>query len=151
MITLRHMSQDEYERYLNQAILDYAQDKVENQTWKIEEAFALSKESYLSLLPLGLKTLDHYLFTILNEENIALGSLWVHVNQSTAFLYDFVIDAAFRNQGYGKQSLQVMETFVKGLGVKTIGLHVFGSNDRALHVYLSQGFKITDYRMIKNI
>ncbi|MGR5573280.1 GNAT family N-acetyltransferase [Limosilactobacillus fermentum] len=55
-------------------------------------------------------------------------------------MYDIQIYPDFQNQGFGTQALKLIATQAKALGFKSLGLHVFGHNKRAIHVYEKSGF-----------
>ena len=87
----------------------------------------------------------------LTEENVKIGVLWVQVKDRKAFIFDFVIDEAFRGRGYGKQSLAVMDEKLKSMGTESVTLHVFGDNVSAQELYKKMGFEITGIHMRKNL
>lgn len=43
------------------------------------------------------------------------------------------------------------ENFAKSLGAETIGLHVFGHNNRAIKLYENLGYKATNISMSKQL
>jgi len=47
------MKDSDYAAYLTNAVFEYANDKVQAGTWAKDEALALAKESFASLLPQG--------------------------------------------------------------------------------------------------
>lgn len=143
------MTQDIYPIYLKQAIKDFAEDKVQAKTWNKEEALALSKASFRSLLPEGLATKGHYLLTITLADQ-AIGYTWIYFeseNTEEAFVYDFLLVEDYRGKGYGQEAMQAIKVFCSQLGATKLSLHVFGHNQRALHVYEKVGFQITDYSL----
>ena len=58
------MKDSDYAAYLTNAVFEYANDKVQAGTWAKDEALALAKESFASLLPQGLppKTITCFLY-----------------------------------------------------------------------------------------
>ena len=75
--------------------------------------------------------------------------LWVQVKDRKAFIYDFIIDEAFRGKGYGKQALAAMDEQLKSMNTESVALHVFGDNVSAQELYKKMGFEITGIRMRK--
>ena len=128
MITLEPMEQEEFEQFLESEIHGYAEDHVRNGNWPAEGAVERSRKEFEALLPEGIHSTDQYLWSIVDPENNKIGMLWVQVKDQKAFIYDFVIDEAFRGKGYGKQALTVMDEKLKSMGVESVGLHVFGDN-----------------------
>ncbi len=149
------MNQATYESYLPVAIEEYAGDKCRAGTWSENEAFEKATEEFAALLPEGLKTKDHYLFTFRDETDSDIGMVWVHVTEESrgrcAFIFDVKITSDKQNQGYGKEALRLLEVMLKRMNVKKISLHVFAHNERAIHVYDSLGYEKTDYYMSKRL
>jgi len=75
--------------------------------------------------------------------------LWVQVKDRKAFIYDFIIDEAFRGKGYGKQALAAMDEQLKSMNTESVALHVLGDNVSAQELYKKMGFEITGIRMRK--
>lgn len=151
MIHLTKMTPKEYQHYLLTAIKDYANDKVKNGTWNAGESFEQAKKVFQELLPQGVATPTHFLYTVKSEDR-PIGYTWFLCNNTKeAFIYDIVIFEEFQNKGYGTLTMKLLEQKAKNLGAKKISLHVFGSNQRALHVYQKVGYQITDYNLTKFI
>lgn len=68
-----------------------------------------------------------------------------------AFVYEVFIDEPCRNQGYGQAAMRSPDDTARSLGAFSIGLHVFGHNATALHVYRKAGCEVTDYKMAKRL
>lgn len=151
MLSLSIMSDSDYNDYLAIAIPDYASDKIKAGTWTKKEALHRAELSYNTYLPEGNHTPDHYLYTIQTSGTV-IGYTWIKYEASpvpSAFIYDIMLFDTFQNQGYGTTSMALIEEQAKALGAHTMGLHVFGHNKRALHVYQKCGYEITDYSMTK--
>jgi RimJ/RimL family protein N-acetyltransferase len=157
MIQLLPMTQPEYEPWLEQAITDYADDKVRAGTWEAGEALERSRAEFQRLLPDGLATKDNYVYSIWSDDaplDTPVGVLWMAVppwKRSLAFVYDFSIFEPYRRRGYGSQALRALEDKVRALGLDTIGLHVFGYNHGAIALYEKAGYEITDINMSKKV
>ncbi len=142
-----------YEKYIIGNLKVYAAEKVKAGTWKAEEALDLAQKENKQLLPEGLETKGSYFYTLSIDERI-IGYLWFaknQMNQSDAFIYDFAIEPEFQNKGFGTQALEQIFIEAKKLGFEKISLHVFGSNQRAIHVYHKLGFFNTDINMSHNL
>ena len=151
MITLEPIEQEDFERFLESEIRGYAEDHVRNGNWPAEGAVERSRKEFEALLPNGIHSRDQYLWSIVDLENNKIGMLWVQVKDQKAFLYDFIIDEAFRGNGYGKQALIAMDEKLKSMNVESVGLHVFGDNIRAQELYKKMGFQITGIHMKKEL
>lgn len=135
--------------------------KITKETYKVEimkngytevEAQTKTDDDFKRLLPDGLSTLDHFIFSIkLNE--VLIGTLWFAIRGATnnrkAFIYDIFIDDKFRGQGYGKKTMELLEIEVQKMGLNHIGLHVFGHNHVARSLYQKMGYEITNLNLEK--
>jgi RimJ/RimL family protein N-acetyltransferase len=148
MITLEPLQQEDFERYLEHSIGDYAADHIRNGNWSEEEAVERSRQEFMSLLPEGVHSKNQYLWSILDGKN-KIGILWVQIKNAKAFIYDFRIHEEFRGKGYGKQALAAMDDWLKSIGVDSVSLHVFGDNKTAQELYKKMGFVVTDMHMQK--
>ena len=66
MIRLLPMTAAQFDAYLGPAIADYAEAHRKAGDADAEEALVLAKADYDSLLPLGIETPSHHLFTIVD-------------------------------------------------------------------------------------
>ena len=156
MVRLQPMNETEYQEYLAVSIANYAQEHVKAGRWSPEQALQKATQEYADILTEGLHTRDQYLFTIVDEQTgTTVGILWFatteRANESVAFVYDVIIYEQFRRQGYGEQAFQAMETKVRELGLKKIGLHVFGHNHAARAMYEKLGYVVTNVHMSKSL
>ncbi len=155
-VTLVPMTEDEYEAYMQWAIPDYAQDNVHSGSWTESEALQKAEEQFRELLPQGLYTPDNYLLSIRDPGlDRKVGMLWFRLfgerPGKPAFLYQFLIDEAFRRQGYGLAALWALEDEVAALGGGSIRLHVFGHNAPARALYEKAGYQPTNINMAKTL
>lgn len=155
MITFRPMTEAEFQNYLEPSIVEYARDHVTNGRWTEEEALEKSRQEFADLLPDGVATPDHHLFTLINEEQQKVGVLWVAMRESqgqrAAFVYDVIIDEAFRRRGYGFEAFRELENKVRELGGHKISLHVFGNNHSAQALYKKLGYETTNIMMSRSL
>ncbi|MBI5352898.1 MAG: GNAT family N-acetyltransferase [Chloroflexi bacterium] len=156
MIQLIPMEQKDFEVFLEQEIIDYAQDKVRNGNWTAEEAVERSRKEFQDSLPDGVQTKDQFIYSIIEESSgHKLGALWVEVKSDTvpptAFIYDFVIEEQFRGKGFGRQALTALDEKLLSMNVESVGLHVFGDNLIAQELYKKTGYKVTNINMKKTL
>jgi ribosomal protein S18 acetylase RimI-like enzyme len=156
VIRLVPMTEIEFRVYRERLIRGYAEDKVRSGNWNAEDSLKRSEQETNQLLPEGVATPDHYLFSI-RDDALAknVGILWFAVvhwgGKDLAFIYDIEVDATLREKGYGTQALGALEEKVKSLGLDTIGLHVFGFNHGARALYEKMGYEITNINMAKKL
>jgi ribosomal protein S18 acetylase RimI-like enzyme len=157
MTVLASMSEAEFSQYLAVAIPEFAQDKVASGQWAAAEALELSRKVYADLLPGGLATPDHFLFTVREDAASpqAVGMLWFAAQdrggQRIAFVYDVSIDPAHQRKGHASKAFVAMEVEVQKRGLAGIALHVFGQNTGAQALYHKLGFVTTNINMFKQL
>ena len=151
MVKLEPLQQEDFERFLERGIREYAEDHVRNGNWPAEGALERSRKEFEHYLPDGIHTKDQYLWSLLDGEANKLGVLWVQVKDQKAFIFDFLIDEEFRGKGFGKQALRALDEILKSMNVESVGLHVFGDNITAQELYKKVGFKITGIHMKKDL
>lgn len=150
------MSAEAYAPYLEAAILGYAEDNVASGRWPEEGALARSQADFDSLLPQGTETPNNYLFEIkAAEDGPTVGFIWFAVVEKhelrSAFVYDVEIKPEFRRQGHAEAAFAEIESFVRGLGLFSIGLHVFNQNEAALALYRKLGYDVASVNMFKTL
>ena len=154
MSKLVPMTQTEFEAFLEQEIPEYAADKVRAGYWAESESLQKSREAFERLLPQGLQSKDQYLYSIY-EGDEAVGVIWMRAEMErpvkSGFIYDLRVDEKFRGKGYGKQAMYLIEDKARELGLKSIGLHVFGYNTVARNLYEGIGYETTSLNMIKQL
>jgi ribosomal protein S18 acetylase RimI-like enzyme len=149
MVKLEPIQQEDFERFLERGIREYAEDHVRNGNWPAEGALEKSRKEFEHYLPDGIHSKDQYLYSIIDDSGNKIGVLWVQVKDQKAFIYDFIIEEAFRGKGYGKQALMAMDEILKSMNVESVGLHVFGDNITAQELYKKMGYQITGIHMKK--
>lgn len=147
-IELRNMSEVEYEKFLARSIVEFAKSKEEAEDMSAEAALELSNRTFHELLPSGLQTPDHYLYSYSLEDE-CVGNLWLAKRGDGCFIYELYLKAHLRGKGLGKQLMDLIDDKAKELGFKTIRLHVFGFNKVAIRLYESAGYSVTNINMVK--
>ena len=88
------------------------------------------------------------------------GLVWISISEnrepwdfqaSPAWIYDLWVEPEYRRQGLGTKLLQQAERWARKAGLAKIGLHVFGSNDAAIRLYRSAGYRILNRYLQKEI
>ncbi|MEZ8814994.1 GNAT family N-acetyltransferase [Vibrio cyclitrophicus] len=152
MIKLRPMTSSEYPAYCDYFIDDYSREIVENYGHSLDRAIELANQDLLRSFPNSLETNDHALLCVESGSEL-VGYLWHSINAAdkSTFIYDFFIFPNFRNNGYGKLAISVLESQLKSVGIEQIKLRVAYQNQRALKLYQEIGFAISGYNMSKKI
>jgi ribosomal protein S18 acetylase RimI-like enzyme len=156
MTLLSSMTEAEFSAYLALAIPDFAQGKVEAGQWAPAESLELSRKVYADLLPQGLATPDHFLFTVRDaatSDNV--GMLWFAAQerggQRIAYVYDVSIDTEHQRKGHASRAFAALEAEVQTRGLTGIALHVFGQNTGAQALYQKLGYLPTNINMFKQL
>ena len=154
MSKLIPMTQTEYDEYLKQLIPDYAADNVRAGHWDESEALEKSRKQLESLLPQGLQTKDQYIYNLVDGDQ-TVGMIWMRAQLDRAvksgFIFDVMVAEKFRGKGYGRQVMTLIEEKARGLGLQSIGLHVFAYNKVAKNLYESMGYEVSSLNMIKQL
>jgi ribosomal protein S18 acetylase RimI-like enzyme len=151
VITLELMDSAELQHYLNTAIENYANGHVLAGNWNEAESIDKATDEFTSLLPEGVKTKNNYLYTI-REDDQEVGMLWLaKKTNDNGFIYDINILDNYQGRGFGKEAMKQIELIGKSLGLKKIGLHVFGHNKVARGLYEKLGYQTTNLIMEKEI
>nr|WP_244991447.1 GNAT family N-acetyltransferase [Clostridium senegalense] len=156
-IKFRELSDDEFDKFAEWDILDYSKDLIKSGLCSKEDALESAKKSFHGFLPEGKYTKDNFIYMVVNSNNEDVGIIWYQKYQEDiAFICDFLIYESFRRQGYGKQTLLLVEEEAKEKGLKKVLFNVFKYNKPAFSLYKSLEYKIIDevgenISMLKNI
>lgn len=101
-VTVKKMSSDEFQQYLDYAIENFANEQIKSGNWKQADAINKAKEEHKRLLPDGPNTENNYLFTI-RDENLKVGMVWLTKMDDKGFIYDINIWKSNQGKGYGNK------------------------------------------------
>ena len=128
MPALIPMTQPEYEAFVKRAIPEYAADNVRAGYWSDSEALEKSRAGYEKLLPKGLQTENHFLYTLYHEDD-AVGMIWIRADLQSpiksGFIFELYVAEKFRGKGYGKQAMLLIEEKARATGPGVIGFACF--------------------------
>lgn len=151
-VRLAAMTPEEFRPYIERVITDYAADHVRGGRWTKEESLGASRNEVDRLLPQGVDTPHHHLFTIRSlPEGVVVGTIWVHVDGAKGFVYGLEIDEGHRRRGFARAAMLLAEEEARRGGAATLGLHVFGENAPARDLYRSLGYRETNVVMLKEL
>lgn len=154
MVRFNKMTKEEFEIFKAKLIKSYAETISKNMRRSPELALAASEQQINSLLKDGIETKNHYLFNVADQntkENV--GILWVmaNVDEDKAFIFDIEMNKEYQGKGYGKETLKELDDFVRGMGIRHIGLNVFADNTTAKALYDKSGYVVTNMNMVKEL
>jgi RimJ/RimL family protein N-acetyltransferase len=154
-VQLMPLTAKQYEVWLPRAIAEYAEENVASGRWSADEAPERSRTDFAQLLPQGIATPSHRIWSIVRtSDREPVGVLWINVVEKPtprAFIYNIEIFPAFRRNGFATQAMLRLEDEAKRLGLDRIGLHVFGHNTAARPLYEKLGYVATNINMSKGL
>ena len=155
MTTLRPMSEGEFKAWRDEAIPNFAKEKVRSGQWAAAESLALSRQAHDELLPHGLSTPNNHFYTIVDDESKPVGTLWFGVKLSGgtrfAYVFDVRVSSEHQRKGHALRAFEWLEREVIALNLSGIALHVFGHNVAAQALYAKLGFEPTNINLIKRM
>jgi len=156
MVQLVPMTPEEFEVFLERDIREYAQERVRAGFWSEAEALARSRKEHRALLPDGLKSRYHHLYSIQDSEGgEAVGVLWLKTDfdssRASGFIFNLEIHEPFRRRGYGRQAMLELENLARSMGLRQLGLHVFAHNQDARALYDGLDYTIASINMLKDL
>lgn len=155
-LTLRPMSDAEYEAFYSKLIREYAADNVEAGNWLEEDSIDLATKDSAALLPQGRETPKVLILSADNSDGETIGYVWIGLERhgapgGGAWIYDIEVAESQRGKGYGRALLRAAEEVTAKNGVIKLGLNVFGVNTTARNLYESAGYSITQIQMSKKL
>lgn len=156
MVRLVPMTSQEFDAFLEHSIETYAQENVRAGYWSETEAISRSRKEHRILLPDGLKSRYHHLYTIREiESGEQVGILWFKTDldssRGSAHIFDLEIHKPYRRRGYARQAMQELEDVARGMGLRQLGLHVFAHNQPAQRLYEHLGYQTASLNMLKDL
>ncbi|AKZ54647.1 Acetyltransferase [Streptomyces ambofaciens ATCC 23877] len=143
----RPMTRDEFETWHAYESQEYARTWIERGVPEAE-AHAKARRDHELLLPRGLDT-ENMLFSVLEQEGVRVGVLWLALREDRAYVFDVEADAAHRGRGHGRTLMLLAEAQAIAAGRPLIGLNVFAGNTPAERLYESLGYTTTRYSFYK--
>jgi ribosomal protein S18 acetylase RimI-like enzyme len=154
LVELVPMTSSEFIPYLEELIPEYAAEHVRTGRFDPGVAETEARGEVGKLLPKGVDTPDQHLFIIVAKSTgTRVGVIWLFLDSSRrppqGFIYDLRIFPPYRRAGYGGAAMRSIESFARSRGAGQIGLHVFGHNSTAIHLYERLGYLTTNRIMAK--
>ena len=146
MIRLREMTEGEFCKNKPSLVEGYAQDISRNYRIPIDDARTGSASQIDGQLNQGASTPNQFLYIVLLDDGNAIapiGYLWLDVDDTKhrCFIHDIYLHREFRGKGWGRKTLELVETTMKERGIGRIGLHVLSDNAIARRLYEKLGYQ----------
>jgi ribosomal protein S18 acetylase RimI-like enzyme len=119
--------------------------------WQDRNARSFARAEVARLLPDGLGTDKHLLWTAFSEGGTAVGSLWISVRTPVPFVFGVEVEQQHRGKGYGRSIMLAAEQECRHRGYAQLDLNVFSNNPAAISLYESLGFETVSRMMRKQL
>jgi ribosomal protein S18 acetylase RimI-like enzyme len=153
-IVFRQMPLIEFSKFRRLTLDDYAQEIARNFKRPLNEVRVEARKQFKQILSNGIHTRGHFLYDVFDAETgEAVGFTWFKVDKARgiAFLYSILIHKLYRGRGYGRQTMALLETTLRNMGVRQLALHVFAQNRAAINLYKTQDFYTASLNMQKDL
>ncbi|MGW6913616.1 GNAT family N-acetyltransferase [Kitasatospora sp. NPDC054939] len=149
-VTARRIGPAEFPEWLAGAKRGYLRDLVASGLSE-EQARAKSDADHLHMLPQGADTHGVALRRLVGAGSDPLGGLWLALRvtdlpdgRPLAWVMVVEVAEAHRGQGHGRSLMLLAERECLAAGVRDLGLNVFSSNEVAIRLYESLGYRVTN-------
>jgi ribosomal protein S18 acetylase RimI-like enzyme len=154
-LTLRPMTDDELASYGETQEDGYAQQMVDFGGIAEADATAKARVDMERYWPGGRPAEGHHVFAA-EVDGEVIGHLWLSLRSpedvaGQGWIFDIEIDETRRGQGLGRQLMLAAMDKAKAMGCTSIKLNVFGSNDIAIRLYQSLGFRTAQMQMTRQL
>jgi ribosomal protein S18 acetylase RimI-like enzyme len=153
MLHLRPMTQAELDALLPALQREYAEDELRAGRDTPETVHANVAKLLERLLPDGVASPGQLLYVGVVDGEV-VGHLWLALptpSRPQAWVYDIQVFPDRRGRGHGRALMLAAEDELRGRGITTLGLNVFGHNPAARALYESLGFQTTSVQMAKEL
>lgn len=141
-LELLRMTPGEFDAYYAQAVEIYAAELEKSGRFPdAGQAQEFAQWEYRDIFPQGINTPDTEVYHIYIKGDKA-GVIWLLREEDVGFIGDFLIDVAYRRQGYGVQALCCLERLAAQAGMEKMRLGVFKNNTAARTLYEKQGYRV---------
>ncbi len=154
MIRLQPMTEEQFQAYLERAVVRRAERSVSRGLWRESAALEAGREAIAEWLPQGLHTPHHYFVHLVDERTgKRVGEAAYSVTEKggkVQFWIDWLcVDPEQRRKGYATEALQLLGEKAAEAGADRVGLDVFADNPVAQALYARLGFVPLATAMVK--
>jgi ribosomal protein S18 acetylase RimI-like enzyme len=150
-VTLRTMTDAEYVGWQDRNAQSFAAGIGPLRGLDGAAAIEFARSEVAKLLPDGLGTDKHLLWTAFAEDGTLVGSLWISVVTPVPYVYGVEVEEHQRGKGYGRSIMIAAEEECRLRGYAQLDLNVFGNNATAINLYESLGFETVSQMMRKRL
>ncbi len=153
MLNLKKMTEKEYDLYYKTLADRYIKELLSSEASDEKSVKEMAEATIQRSLPNGYETKGQYLLNVF-KDNENIGYVWYGDRRGKdreAFIYDLMIYEDYRRNGFGKETIKLVEKQAKENNYETISLHVFGENEIAVKLYESLNYKPFSIHMSKEL
>ena len=147
------MSDAEVDAYLERSRTDYVNDLVVS-GMPDQAAAARADAQHRQAFPDGRLAPGHHVRAVIDDGR-TIGYVWYGPEPDASddrwWLWDIWVNESDRGRGVGREVLALVEDEVRRLHGTSLGLSVFGRNDKARLLYERSGYEVVSVRMRKSI
>jgi GNAT superfamily N-acetyltransferase len=151
-VSLRPMTDDEIDEWLDERSEEYIADRVAMGE-DPDEARRIAGQQYGELFPDHRPAPGQYAYCVLGDDGpigwLVLGRRGA--DEGAFWVWDVKIVESERGKGHGRTTMLLAEEAAREAGAKTLGLNVFGRNTVARNLYESLGYSTLAIQMQKEV
>lgn len=142
------MSDEERAAALEGEAAEYGEAKARAGFWSHDVALVRARAEIASLVGPDPAKRGHSFYTAVGADGRRVGWAWVgpipgsRPTRTKRWLFQIIVDAPLRGQGYGRAFLAAIERHLEGEGVAELRLNVFRWNEVAINLYSRSGYDV---------
>ncbi len=150
------MTWDVFDRWAPQSVSDGAAQLKASGLLEEPEATARVREQLAELLPAGIATPLHLLWTVrATVQDALVGHLWMRIRPSSDEVEAFVLDVdvlpELRGHGWGRATMLAAEQAARDAGASVLRLSVFGHNSAGVRLYEGLEYGVVGATMTRQL
>ena len=150
-VTLRPMTDEEFASWFEHTQVGYAAAIGPARALTPEQALVQSRKETAELLPDGLATKEHLIWSACIADGTVVGNLWIRARKPVPFIFNIEVNEDQRGHGYGRAIMLAGEEECRQRGFEQLDLNVFNYNTTAVGLYDSLGYVVVAQQMRKNL
>jgi ribosomal protein S18 acetylase RimI-like enzyme len=150
-VTLRAMTDEEFAVWFEHTQVGYAAAIGPARALTPEQALVQSRKETAELLPDGLATKEHLIWSACTADGTVVGNLWIRARKPVPFIFNIEVSEDQRGHGYGRAIMLAGEGECRSRGFDRLELNVFGDNSTAIALYDSLGYVTVAQQMRKDL
>jgi ribosomal protein S18 acetylase RimI-like enzyme len=150
-VTLRAMTDEEFATWYEYTEVGYAAAIGPARALTPEQALVQSRKEFAELLPDGLATKEHLIWSACTADGTVVGNLWIRARKPVPFIFNVEVNEDQRGHGYGRAIMLAGEEECRQRGFEHLDLNVFSYNTTAIRLYDSLGYATVAQQMRKDL